>query len=177
MSGVPEVVVSSRDDAPAYAVGCSHAVSFEDTGAPWTTLPAIAAARHHHVVFDDIVVPRRLHVGTVVLQPPTRAVMQRVIDVMGGLLGEHATRVLIHCSAGRRRSPAGAYVLFALAFGPGAEREAWTATVRACTAERPEPNPLMLAYADVLLGRGGRLFSTAWPALTHAEWLPPDPAE
>ncbi len=136
-------------------------------------LPGIDAARHQRLVFDDIVVPRTLQVGRRVLLPPTRGTMQRLIEIMNGLLGERAERVLVHCSAGRRRSLAGAYILFAQAFGPGAEEDAWAATVRACTAERPEPNPLMLALADVLLGRGGRLFSTVWPDLDRGEWLPP----
>lgn len=170
----PQVVVSSRDDAPAYAAGCSHAVSFEDSGAPGTVLSDIDVAHHHHVTFDDIVVPRILRVGNTILRPPTRTGVQRVIHIMRAMLDDRAERVLIHCSAGRRRSPAGAYVLFALALGAGDEQEAWAATIRACTCERPEPNPLMCAYADVLLGREGRLFSTVWPDLDRDAWLSSD---
>jgi len=167
----PRLIVCSRDDAPRHARSCSHALSIDDSGASPTALPDIAPVAHHHATFDDIVTPAPIQVGTMTLVPPTRTTMLALIRALDVILGDDPQCVLIHCAAGRRRSPAAAYILYAHLFGPGAEQEALAAMVGACTCERPEPNPLMLAYADRLLDHGGRLLGAAWPMLNPAEWL------
>lgn len=64
-------------------------------------------------------------------------------------------KVLIHCEAGTSRSPAAALILYACWLGPGREGEA----MRLVLTQRPlaTPNRRMVALADRLLKRGGRL--------------------
>jgi predicted protein tyrosine phosphatase len=73
-------------------------------------------------------------------------------------------RILVHCQAGRCRSPAVALAIVADRLGPGREAEAVAELLRI----RPEsgPNLVALRVADAVLGRGGRLES-AW--LAHEE--------
>jgi predicted protein tyrosine phosphatase len=67
----------------------------------------------------------------------------------------HAGKVLIHCEAGVSRSTAAALIMYACWLGPGGELEA----LRRVLAQRPIaiPNPRMVALADRILGRSGRL--------------------
>lgn len=67
--------------------------------------------------------------------------------------------VLFHCYAGMSRSPAAALIYLAWALGPDREAEA-VARLHEAKA-RTTPNYLMIAYADVLLRRGRRLFDAA----------------
>ena len=64
-------------------------------------------------------------------------------------------RVLIHCEAGVSRSSAAALIIYACWLGPGRELEAMERVL----AQRPIaiPNRRMVALADRLLGRNGRL--------------------
>ena len=64
-------------------------------------------------------------------------------------------RVLIHCEAGVSRSSAAALIIYATWLGPGRELEAMERVL----AQRPIaiPNRRMVALADRLLGRNGRL--------------------
>ena len=64
-------------------------------------------------------------------------------------------RVLIHCEAGVSRSTAAALIIYACWLGPGRELEAMERVL----AQRPIaiPNRRMVALADRLLGRNGRL--------------------
>ena len=66
-------------------------------------------------------------------------------------------RVLIHCEAGVSRSSAAALIIYACWLGPGRELEAMERVL----AQRPIaiPNRRMVALADRLLGRNGRLTS------------------
>ena len=64
-------------------------------------------------------------------------------------------RILIHCEAGVSRSTAAALIIYACWLGPGRELEAMERVL----AQRPIaiPNRRMVALADRLLGRNGRL--------------------
>jgi len=67
--------------------------------------------------------------------------------------------VLFHCYAGMSRSPAAALIYLAWALGPDREAEAVARLHQA--KPRTTPNYLMVAYGDVLLRRGRRLFQAA----------------
>jgi predicted protein tyrosine phosphatase len=77
-----------------------------------------------------------------------------LIDLAKELNGSSGT-VLIHCEAGVSRSPAAALILYTCLMGQGSERKAMDLVLR----QRPfaSPNRRMVALADRLLGRGGRL--------------------
>jgi predicted protein tyrosine phosphatase len=64
--------------------------------------------------------------------------------------------VLFHCFAGMSRSTAAALTYLAWCLGPDKEAEA---VARLFEIKRlTTPNHLMVAYADILLGHGGRLY-------------------
>lgn len=66
---------------------------------------------------------------------------------------------LIHCHAGRCRSPAIALLLLAHEFGEGREKEAVQSLLDIVPVAAP--NTLVLKLADEILGRGGELIE-AW---------------
>jgi predicted protein tyrosine phosphatase len=70
-------------------------------------------------------------------------------------------RFLIHCHAGISRSTATALAILADRLGPGFEKEAVECLVRATEDNEPWPNATLVAHADALLGRGGRLCEAA----------------
>jgi predicted protein tyrosine phosphatase len=85
---------------------------------------------------------------------PTEEDVRKIIE-LAERLRSSAGRVLIHCEAGISRSSAAALIMYACWLGAGREREA----LERVLAQRAiaHPNPLMIALADRLLGRNGRL--------------------
>lgn len=85
---------------------------------------------------------------------PTEEDVRRIIELAEGLRAS-AGRVLIHCEAGISRSSAAALIMYAHWLGAGREREAMDRVL----AQRSiaKPNRRMVALADALLGRDGRL--------------------
>lgn len=63
--------------------------------------------------------------------------------------------LLVHCWAGISRSTAAAFILLCDRLGPGTEQ----AVAQALRARAPHafPNPLLVAHADALLAREGRM--------------------
>jgi predicted protein tyrosine phosphatase len=72
-------------------------------------------------------------------------------------LAEAPRTILIHCHAGISRSTAAAYALACQQAGPGHEADL-AMTLRALSAAAT-PNPRMIALADDLLGREGKMIS------------------
>jgi predicted protein tyrosine phosphatase len=85
---------------------------------------------------------------------PTKDDVRRIIELAESLRTS-AGKVLIHCEAGVSRSSAAALIMYAYWFGAEREREA----LERVLAQRPiaRPNRRMVAFADELLGCGGRL--------------------
>jgi predicted protein tyrosine phosphatase len=106
--------------------------------------------------YDNVPRRLRLHFADHSEGPygPTEEDVRRIIGLAGSLRASRGT-VLVHCEAGISRSSAAALVLYACWLGPGKEREA----LQRVLAQRPVawPNRLMVAHADRLLGRDGRL--------------------
>lgn len=85
---------------------------------------------------------------------PDESDVREIIAAAGTLKGR-AGRVVIHCQAGISRSSAAAVIVYTVLLGPGSEAEA----VRRVLAQREiaNPNRRMIAIADRLLERDGRL--------------------
>lgn len=63
--------------------------------------------------------------------------------------------ILVHCSRGVSRSTAAAFIILCRATEPGKEAAIAKALRRA--APFADPCPLLVSYADEILGRGGRM--------------------
>ncbi len=80
--------------------------------------------------------------------------IRKLIAFAGNVRSAGGTTI-VHCRAAIGRSPAAAYILFAVILGPGRESEA----VEALFSQRPfaQPNRWMVTVADAELQRNGRL--------------------
>lgn len=153
------IYVSSLAEMPAHAAALRPArlVSLVQAEAQPPTPPGLAAARHLRLEIDDIwepapdqVLPEAHHVETLI-----------------GFLRARAAdeSVLLHCIAGVSRSTAAALV--ALVLDRDGEEAAMARLLRRA-APHARPNPRIVALADRLLGRDGRLIA-ACEAMGPAE--------
>lgn len=69
--------------------------------------------------------------------------------------GQADEEILVHCSRGVSRSTAAAYIILCRSAEPGAEAKIARMLRRA--APFADPCPLLVSYADEILGRGGRM--------------------
>jgi len=117
--------------------------------APWQTIifDADALPRDHLILaFNDVTAPG---VGHIV---PDESIVRSILEF--GRACDPRDPVLIHCWMGVSRSPAAAYII-ACDRAPGEERRlAAELRRRSPTAT---PNPLIVALADSLLERQGRM--------------------
>lgn len=84
---------------------------------------------------------------------PDRAMIQALIDFSGNWSG--ARPLVAQCWAGVSRSTAAAFIIACQKRPDVPERHLAAALRRA--ARQATPNPLMVAHADALLGRAGRM--------------------
>lgn len=154
------IIVSSLREAQNQinTHGASHVVSILSPDTPQPRFDRVEHGRHLQLSFHDIAMiteglhaPQTLHVET--------------------LLGffrrwDRKDPILIHCWAGVSRSTAAAYIAKCL-FEPRRDEEdiAWELREASATAT---PNPRMIAMADELLGREGRM-RTAIAAIGRGE--------
>ena len=87
---------------------------------------------------------------------PTEDDVARLIAVAKALHGRSG-RVIAHCQAGISRSSAAAVIVYAILFGPGREEEAVARVMQ--QREFASPNRKMIAIADRLLERNGKLIA------------------
>lgn len=117
---------------------------------PGDTFPEIAdvdADAHHKIHLHDIREPREDHVT------PGEEHVRGVIDFIDGWSPE--TPLLVHCWAGISRSSATAFIA-ACYHNPKADERQVAQLIRD-TSETAYPNTLIIAHADKLLGRGGKM--------------------
>jgi predicted protein tyrosine phosphatase len=86
------------------------------------------------------------------LVSPSLEIMETILDLAGT-----SRTILIHCHAGISRSTAAGYALACHQAGPGHEADL-AMTLRTLSAAAT-PNPRMIALADELLGRHGKMIS------------------
>jgi predicted protein tyrosine phosphatase len=143
------IVVSSLREAQDQIArhGASHVVSILGPETPHRTFDSIEGDRHLKLTFHDIVLvaegmlaPQTSHLDTLVS-------FYRTWD--------REAPMLIHCWAGVSRSTAAAYIAKCI-FEPKRDEQeiAWELREASPSAT---PNPRMIAMADELLGREGRM--------------------
>jgi len=128
-------------------VEASHVATLINAGTPVARPPSIAAANHLFLGFNDIVEPME---GMI---PVSSAQVARFLDFVA--TWDRSRPMVVHCWAGISRSTAGAYVA-ACALLPEVEETRIAAYLRA-RAPSATPNGRIVALADALLGRDGRM--------------------
>ena len=127
--------------------GATRMVSLINAGTPVERPQAIAADNHLFLGFNDIVDPVE---GLV---PPGEAHVSSLLDFVQDW--DKAAPLVIHCWAGISRSTAGAFIT-ACALTPDAD-EAELASVLRARAPSATPNARLVAIADRMLARDGRM--------------------
>jgi len=135
--------------------GVSHILSICAPKYP-TPTPEWFTGVHKHVFFQDVVSSK--DAAALGAKAPTTADIREVLKYGRECLV--ASRVepihlLIHCTHGASRSPAAAYAILCLWLGKGREVQAKDFLLKI----RPGavPNLLVVAYADKLIRRGGKM--------------------
>jgi predicted protein tyrosine phosphatase len=151
----------------------THVLSILDPGYP-DPQDFVSYGPHKRLVlrFDDIIDP------TPGLRLPEREHVEALLEFGEGLAvagGDPLSHLLVHCHAGISRSTASMTILLAEA-RPGSEEDALFAHIREI---RPQawPNSRMIAIADNLLGREGRLVAALRRHYGAQMRLRPDLAE
>lgn len=139
--------VCGIDAMPAHtaALRPSHLVSLVEPPAQPPT-PPVPAIRHLRVAIHDISEPMDACVV------PAEHHVHSLIEFVDGWTG--AAPLLVHCIAGISRSTAAALIALAM---KSAESEEEAALRLRAVAPHAQPNRRMVALADALLGRNGRL--------------------
>lgn len=126
--------------------GVTHAMSLLSPGSVFPEL-ALDAARHLRLEFHDIAEEREGY------QAPSLAQMESILRFVDGW--DQKGAMLIHCWAGVSRSTASAYAAMCQ-LNPKADEFELAAQLRAASPEAT-PNPRLIAHADEILGRKGRM--------------------
>ncbi len=115
----------------------------------WCAPPSIAEENHLFLGINDITEPQD---GLVL---PGEEHVRRLIDFVHGWDRERP--MVVHCFAGISRSTAGAFITLCATRPERDERDIGR---RLRAASRfATPNPRLIAIADAMLGRGGRMIA------------------
>jgi predicted protein tyrosine phosphatase len=125
----------------------SHVLSVISPDAEIPSCPGVAASRRLVLRFNDIIGP------TEGLTEASRNDIEKLITFARSWHGQ--APFLTHCWAGISRSTAAAYIIACAHGGDGEEQNLAYALRRA--SPQATPNPLMIALADDILGRSGRM--------------------
>ncbi|WP_051242876.1 tyrosine phosphatase family protein [Stappia stellulata] len=127
--------------------GARHLVTLISGGTQVARPASVVADNHLFLAFNDITAP------TEGLTPPGEA---HVRDLIGFVRRWNLSGpIVIHCFAGISRSTAAAYIT-ACALQPETSEEALARQLRELSPSAT-PNPRLVAFADGLLGREGRM--------------------
>jgi predicted protein tyrosine phosphatase len=148
---VPRIYVCPLSKMPetVRVVGARSLVTLLDYGTPISRPPGIAAESHLVVDLSDIAVAVDGH---------TLANESHVEKLLGFVWRwDQAAPLLIHCWAGVSRSTAAAFIA-ACALRPHCNEAEIAQEVRA-KSPTATPNPRLVAVADAMLGRSGRMIT------------------
>jgi predicted protein tyrosine phosphatase len=129
------------------ATGARSLVTLLNRGTPVTRPPAIRPERHLFIAMSDIVDPTDGHI--LPGEHHVRDLLAFVTD------WDRAEPLLIHCYAGVSRSTAAAFIA-ACALAPTRSEAEIALAIRAASPTAT-PNVRLIAVADKLLGRSGRM--------------------
>ncbi len=132
-----------RTHAPSHMLSLLNAEMMIETPA------GIGAGNHLRIAMNDITRPEDK------LIEPELEHVQAIIDFLRGW--PQQSPLLVHCWAGISRSTAAAYI--ALCLLNEHESEDVLAKILRFHAPEATPNPLLVAHADAILGRGGRMIA------------------
>ena len=129
------------------ATGARDVLTLATVGSAVTRPDGIAPDRHCVIGVSDIAVPLEGHVL------PAEVHVRRILDVAEGW--DRAAPLVIHCYAGIGRSTAAAFIAVCALDPARDERD----VARALRAASPSatPNPRLVAVADAMLEREGRM--------------------
>lgn len=146
---MPHIVVSplSRLAESATHFGARDLVTLINIGTPVLRPVEITEDRHLFLGFNDIIEPME---GMTL---PAAEHIERLLDF--SKRWDRQAPLLIHCFAGISRSTAGAYIT-ALALNPALDEVVLAQTLRR-NAPSATPNSRLIALADDMLGRRGRM--------------------
>ena len=142
-----EVCALSRIEEVAQAVGARSMVTLINDSSMVQRPESIAPERHLQLSMSDIIAPLEGHVL------PEESHVAQLLDFVRAW--DRAQPLLIHCYAGVSRSTAGAYIA-ACALQPEACEQELAHSIRALSPTAT-PNARLVAVADDLLGRQGRM--------------------
>lgn len=137
----------SRVSDVVAASGARHLVSLLAEGTAMTRPAAIEPDRHMLLSLHDIA---EAQAG---LTLPGEAHVRSLLDFAGAW--DRRTPLVVHCFAGISRSTASAYII-AAALAPRRDEFELAETLRRLSPSAT-PNPRLVALADTVLGRDGRM--------------------
>ena len=140
----------SRLHETVAATGARHLVTLINVGTPVERPAEISADRHLYLGMSDIVAPMDQHVlpGEAHIRELLRFVQE----------WDRQAPLLIHCWAGISRSTAAAFIA-ACALSPGRDEAAIADALRLASPSAT-PNAKLVALADAVLGRDGRMVTS-----------------
>ena len=133
---------------------CDHVISvFEKTDKGDPTPEGVDPINHKKYFFDDVW-------GDIIdgIRGPTEEDIKTILSMYPTKLPDSDdSSIFLHCFAGVSRSPAIAYMLHCKEYGPGREEQAIERTAASAPYRGIHPNPTMVAMADKILERNGKM--------------------
>lgn len=127
--------------------GARRLISLQSVGAPFEPPPGFASDACLHLAMHDIAEEREGYIA------PSREHVGHILDFAAGT--SETQPLLIHCYAGISRSTAAAYIV-AASLDPSRDETELALELRRLSPSAT-PNPRIVAIADDLLGRKGRM--------------------
>ena len=139
-----EITVSSRDFAKQRYLDFAAVITIGDPGYPQFVVPAESGVKQLILEFDD----------AISLRGNTKLVSEEQLTQAIEFAREHQdAKLLIHCGAGERRSPAVAMVIIADRLGKGREEDAINYVLDTYKDRDLQPNEHVIEVGDHALER------------------------
>ena len=134
-------------DQVARETGAQSLVTLINVGTPVDRPTVIEAGRHLFIGVSDIVVPLDGHIH------PAKEHVEALLEF--ARTWDRKAPIIVHCYAGVSRSTAAAFII-ACALAPERSEQTIAQAIRTASPTAT-PNARLVAVADRMLGRGGRM--------------------